>query len=448
MEPFREFVSRVYPRFVWYPHATRLATVLERVAAGEVKRLLVFMPPRHGKTLLTSHLFPAYYLLRYPQQWVGMASYGAALAHTLSRAAQGYFREGGGAVRRDATSAAHWETVQGGGCWAAGVGGPMTGKGGHLLLLDDPLKNSTEAASATLRHTQQEWYASTFYTRAEPDAALIVIQTRWHEDDLAGWLLAEETQGDHPERWHVMRFPAIYEGQGDALPDSCTVEPEWRAVGEPLCPERFSAERLAHIRQKIGRYYWAALYQQQPRPQTGNFFQRAWFPIVPVVPAVVEKRIRYWDTAATANGGDYTVGVLVAEAHDGLWYVEDVVRGQWSPGQRDRVIRQTAMTDGSSVPIMIEQEGGSSGVAAAAAFVTLLKGFRVRMERSIVNKEQRAGPFAAQAEGKNVRLVQGAWNKAFIEELVAFPTGAHDDQVDAVCGAFNALSGARHFRSL
>lgn len=446
MEPFRDFVARVHPRLVWYPHTERLAAQLQRVAAGELKRLLIFMPPRHGKTLLTSNLFPAYYLNRYPHHWVGIASYGAALAHTLSRAAQGYFREGGGELRREATSASHWETMQGGGLWAAGVGGPMTGKGGNLLLIDDPLKNAADAASATIRTLQQEWYASTFYTRAEPNAAVVVIQTRWHEEDLAGWLLEEEKQGEYPERWHIISLPALYESPATPFPDSCTLEPDWRVPGEPLCPERFDGTRLAQIRQRLGSYFWSALYQQQPRPTDGNIFKRESFPIIEVAPAEGTS-VRYWDTAATANGGDYTVGVRMIK-HEKLYIIEDVVRGQWSVGQRDKIIQQTAAMDGIKVKIELEQEPGSSGVVAAADLVSKLAGYRVHAKTVSGNKLLRAMPFAAQAEGGNVRLLRGSWNKAFIEELVAFPTAAHDDQVDAVSGAFNALTGKNNLKLL
>jgi predicted phage terminase large subunit-like protein len=316
-----------------------------------------------------------------------------------------------------------------------------------LLLIDDPLKNSMDAASAIVRRTQQEWYASTFYTRAEPDAAMIVIQTRWHEEDLSGWLLQEEVRSDAPERWHIVSLPAIYEGADPPFPDSCTVEAEWRTSGEPLCPERFDAKRLTQIRARLGSYFWSALYQQQPRPADGLLFQRQWFPIVEVAPAQ-GNRMRYWDTAATANGGDYTVGVRLLQTTDGFWYVEDVVRGQWSPNQRDTVIRQTAETDGKRVAIQIEQEPGSSGVAVADTFRTLLAGFTIRATKPSGSKLFRAGPFASQCEGNRVRLVQGAWNKAFIEELVAFPTAAHDDQVDAVCGAFIALTGSKYITML
>jgi predicted phage terminase large subunit-like protein len=445
MERFRDFIARVHPRFVWYPHISRLADILERVANGEIKRLMVFMPPRHGKTLLASHLFPAYYLVRYPQQWVGMASYGAALAHTLSRAAQGYFREGGGEVRRTASAASHWETTQGGGIWAAGVGGPLTGKGGHLLTLDDPIKNAAEAASTTIRAAQRDWYASTFYTRAEPNAAVVIIQTRWHQEDLSGWLLAEESQDDQPEGWHIVNLPALYETPLPIFPAACTVEVDWRSEGEALCPPRFDAPRLAKIRQRLGSYFWAALYQQQPRPADGNYFKRDWFTIVPAAPALAT-RIRYWDLAATANGGDYTAGVRLALTPDGMYTVEDVVRGQWSPGARDSIIRQTADTDGTNVKIIVEQEPGSSGVAATAALVKALAGYAVRGERATGSKAIRAAPFAAQTEAGNVRLVRGAWNKAFIEEMLAFPTAAHDDQVDAAAGAFNALARERRVK--
>ncbi len=446
MLTFQEFVSTVYPRFQWYPHMTRLAAVLQRVATGDLRRVLIFMPPRHGKTLLTSHLFPAYYLSRYPDRFVGLSSYGAALAHTLSRNAQGYFRAGGGDLRREATGAGHWETTAGGGLWAAGTGGPLTGKGASLLCIDDPLKNAAEAASATVRNAQRDWYASTFYTRAEPEAAVVIIQTRWNAEDLSGWLLNEERQSDLPERWHIVSMPALYnETPADFFPPSCTVEPDFRTAGAALCPERFDGAALARIRARLGSYFWAALYQQQPRPAEGNVFKRDWLPIVPHG-AVIGARVRYWDLAATANGGDYTVGVKVAVDGDGTYYVEDVVRGQWSPGARDKVILRTARQDGAMVKVVVEQEPGSSGVSAAGALVRLLAGYSVRAERVTGSKVVRAAPFAAQAEAGNVRVVHGTWNQAFVEELLAFPHGAHDDCVDAAAGAFNALARGRTVR--
>lgn len=175
-QTFREFVSRVNPRYAWHRHCVELADVLQQVADGTITRLMVFLPPRHSKSETVSRLFSAYYLARFPDRWVGLTSYAADLAFTLSRHARDNYQAGGGATRQDASAVKHWETGKGGGFWAAGVGGPITGKGGHLLIVDDPLKNAEEANSETIREKQKEWYRSTFSTRAEPGAAIIVVQ--------------------------------------------------------------------------------------------------------------------------------------------------------------------------------------------------------------------------------------------------------------------------------
>jgi len=418
----------------------------ERILAGDLRRLMVFMPPRHGKSELLSRLFAGYFLYRYPERWVGIASYGADLAQGLSKAAREFYRSVGGPISRHSSAGHHWMTGLGGGMWAAGVGGPATGKGFHLGIIDDPLKDAEEAASATIREKQKEWFDSTFSTREEPEGgALVVIQTRWHEDDLAGWLLSREEKLDDPEAWEILWLPAIAEPAPE-FPASCNVWPDWREPGEPLCPERYALKRLEKIRAKSS-YYWSALYQGRPAAREGNFFKRAWFgEIVPAAPAEAH-RVRFWDKAATDGGGDWTAGVLMA-AHQGVYYVEDVVRGQWAPGERDQVMLQTAHLDrarakelaGGDVRIGIEMEGGSAGKDAAATTTRAFSGFTITHHPASAAKEIRADPFASQAQAGNVKLVAGAWNRAYLDELCGFPAGTHDDQVDASSGAFHMLA--------
>lgn len=438
---FAEFIREVNPRFQFYAHAKQLIAVLQRVADGEIDRLLVFMPPRHSKSETVSRLFTAYYLYRYPARWVGLNSYAAELAYTLSRNARENYVTGGGLLNEDAYAVRHWETQAGGGLWAAGVGGPITGKGFSLGVIDDPLKNAEEAASTTAREKQKDWYRSTFYTRAEPDAAIVVIQTRWNEGDLSGWLLSEEESGDHePERWHVVNMPAIAEEKPREFPASCTVESDARPKGAALCPERYPMARLKKIEQRIGQYFWGALYQQRPTALEGGLFKRSFFDIVGAAPADA-RRVRYWDKAgSTGQDSDYTAGVLMAVDADGVYTVQDVVRGQWSALERERIIRQTAELDGRDVPIWVEQEPGSGGKESAQATVRSLAGWRVYAERVTGDKLTRAQPFAAQAEARNVRLVRGGWNSVFLDELTMFPNGRHDDQCDAASGAFAKLA--------
>ena len=361
----RRFVKRANPRFVFYPHCDLLAGVLERVARGEIKRLMIFLPPRHTKSELVSRLFSAYYLLNNPHHFVGINSYAAELAFTLSSAARDNFIKCGGELSSRTTAKNHWETTQGGGMWAAGVGGPITGKGFHLGIIDDPIKNSEDANSETIREKQKEWYSSTFYTREEPDAAIIVIQTRWHEDDLAGWLLQEEQNdesGIGAENWHIVNLPAFAD-EPQTFPDSCTVEPDPREIGEPLCPERYSAEKLLKKKAK-GERNFEALYQQHPTPKEGYFFDVTQLEIVDEIPAD-RRQVRGWDKAATKGDGDFTASGKVSKNGTGIFYIEDVTRGQWDTATRDKHIRQTAETDGRPVRQIGEQEPGSGGKESA-----------------------------------------------------------------------------------
>lgn len=437
--PFPEFVRAVRPGYQWYRHCAVLGDALQQVADGSIKRLMVFMPPRHGKSEAASRLFAAYFLRRWPDRWVGINSYSSDLAFTLSRAARENFLAAGGRIKADAKAVKHWETAQGGGLWSAGVGGPITGKGFHLGIIDDPLKNAEEAASQVIREKQKEWYSSTFYTREEPGGAIILIETRWHEDDLAGWLLSEEETGDSPERWHIVNLAALAD-DAPPFPASCTLTEDWRAPGEALCPERYGAEKLGKIRERIGAYYWNALYQQRPVPREGVLFKLSALEIVESVPTL-RVECRAWDTAATPGGGDYTVGFRGGLCENGLFWITDVVRGQWSPDERNALIKQTAALDGRGVRIRGQQEPGSAGVDMAQAFVRMLAGYNVRTVRPTGDKIVRADPFAAYWNAGQVRMKRAAWNRAVLDEFSRFPLGATDDIVDAGSDCFTELTG-------
>lgn len=440
-------MTRVAPKYTWYRHCEILAGVLQRVADGEIKRLMVFCPPRHGKSETVSRLFSAYFLYRYPERFVGLSSYSAELAYTLSRAARDYYVESGGPIRGDAFAVKHWETGRGGGLWAAGVGGSITGKGWHLGLVDDPIKGAEAAASTAIQSKQQEWYASTFYTREEPwsatdpHGALVMIQTRWHEADLSGWLLEQEKLEDDEdrERWHIVNLPAIAEETPQAFPATCTVEPDFRQPGDALCPERRPLEKLRKIRRRIADYFFDALYQQRPTPKEGEFFKVAKLEILDAAPAGL-RLCRAWDLAATPGAGAYTTGVLIGQDPDGRWWVLDVARGQWSADEVRAQILQAAHLDGPAVQIHLPQDPGQAGKSQAEQLVRMLAGYGVIAEPVTGAKETRAFNYSAQLNAGNVRLVAGAWNKAYIEELRQFPRGKFKDQVDASADGFNFLA--------
>lgn len=214
-----------------------------------------------------------------------------------------------------------------------------------------------------------------------------------------------------------------------------------RKPGEALWEGRYPVARLTQIRRAIGGRWWNAQYQGRPTALSGGMFKREWFTyIVEVAPADVRDRVRRWDIAATKDGGDYTVGVRMSATWDGIFYIENVIRGQWSPGDVDKIMKQVAEIDTRETKQREEQEPGSSGKAVIAARARLLAGYDYRGFTSTGSKELRAGPFAAQCEAGNVRLVRGAWNDAYIDELCDFPNAKNDDQVDASSGAFEDLT--------
>lgn len=427
--------------------------MLDKFVAGDIKRLMVFMPPRHGKSELVSRRLPAYILGQNPDAQIIACSYSADLAQRMNRDTQRIIDDQhymelfpntqlfGANVRTVAQGtylrnsdifevAGHRGTYR-----SAGVGGGITGMGFDFGIIDDPVKNRAEAESKTYRAALWEWYASTFYTRQEKDAAILVTCTRWHQDDLAGRLL-EYAQSEDGDQWEVIDFPAIKEDDHDPH--------DIRDIGAALWAEKYGEQRLAKIKGVIGSYQWASLYQQRPSPAEGGMFKRSWFEIVDALPAGDMTWVRWWDKAGTAKAGDYSAGVLMASNGSGTYYVADVQRGQWSIDERNRIMRQMAAIDaertGNATAIWTEQEPGSGGKESAEATVKLLIGYPIRTETSTGSKEVRAQPFAAQCEAGNVKLLRGAWNMVYLDELTSFPFGSNDDQVDASSGAFNKLA--------
>ena len=433
--PYNLWLPEVTPSFRWdWQHLELITDHLARVTDGEIEKLMIFMPPRHGKTEAVTVRYPVYRLERNPEMRCIIGAYNQTLAELFSRKARAIARERM-PLSEEKAAANDWESTAGGGVRAAGVGAGVTGTGGHLIIIDDPVKSREEANSPAYRERVWNWYKDDMYTRREPGCSMILIMTRWHEDDLAGKIL----KSDDGPNWTVLSLPALAEDD-DLL---------GRAPGEALCPDRYDEEELAAIAKVLGLSFFA-LYQQRPMPKEGDFFKRSWFEIVPAVPSTIGHLVRYWDRAATKNEGDYTAGVLMGYATSsglagGVYYVVDVVRGQWSDEDRNRIIKQTAALDRQrfgDVQIWEEREGGSAGKSAGVAFVKMLTGYPAYAE-SVSGKgakDVRAEPFQAQAMVQAVRLVLGTWNNTYLDELASFPFGANDDQVDASSGAFRRVN--------
>ena len=454
MRSLTEFTLYTYRGYIAERAHRLIADYVMQVVEGTITRLMVWAPPQIGKSELISVRLPAYWLGRYPDTNVILTSYAASLAENKSRQARdlvdsaqyrAVFPQVSANKRSRAVNA--WSLDdQRGGMIAAGVGGPITGHGAMLGIIDDPVENWEQAQSATYREKTWEWYRSTFRTRLQEGGRIVFIMTRWSDDDLAGRVLR-----DGAEDWTVIRLPAIAETQEERDENNRYLglpvgqpDPLGRAAGEPLAPARFSLETLQATRTAVGGRVWSAEYQGVPRDPEGNLFKRQWFEIIEVAPGQAQ-RVRYWDKAGTEGGGAFTAGVLLGKTKEGLYFIEDVVRGQWSAWEREKVIRQTAVLDaaqyGQHVPVWLEQDGGSGGKESAENTIRHLAGFVVRAEQVTGSKRTRAEPFRAQCEALNVKLVRAAWNGPYLEELISFPSSKYKDQVDASSGAFNKLAG-------
>lgn len=408
-----------------------------------------------------SRRFPAYVLGKKPDKKIVACSYSMSLAEDMSRDVQKImitreYRDLFPATRlREARAEGMEKRTQGqfeivgrrGAYIAAGIDGPITGKTADIGIIDDPIKNRQEAESETYREKVWQWYKSAFATRQfGSGGAIIICQTRWHEDDLAGRLLRLAKENPDADQWDVLELPALAEDTSRAY--------DPRMIGEALWPKQYPLHDLKRRRAGMGEYDWAALYQQQPAPAGGGLFKKAWFADKYVDQAPQHMRMaRGWDTAGTKDGGDYTAGVKIGEEFayvpddkgkqylksTGRFFVMDVQRGQLGPSGVDSLIKTTAENDGKKCVQREEKETGASGLAVVEARAKTLVGFDYNWIIITGSKVTRSKPFRTQCEAGNVYIVRGPWNAAYVDELAGFPTGKHDDQVDGSSAAFNSV---------
>lgn len=396
-----------------------IADHLEAVARGDIDRLMINMPPRHGKSELASRRFPAWFLGQQPSKSIIAASYNSDLATDFGRqvrnilATPEYKMLFDTELAEDSRAANRWNTSDGGGYVAAGVGTAITGRGADILLIDDPLKDREEADSELQRDKVWDWYTSTAYTRLAPGGRVIVIQTRWHEDDLTGRLLEEEKTGG--DKWVKLELPAI------------------NAQGEALWPDFYPLPVLERYRSVLPGRDWSALYQQQPTPDEGDYFKREWFRYYSAPP----KHLRIYgasDYAVTAKGGDYTVHVVAGIDPDDDLYILDVWRAQtesnhWIETFIDLIARWK--------PLKWAEEQGQIVKSLGPFIDKRMRERRIYCAReqmtSVADKPTRSRAFQARAAMGKVYLPHNApWVEDFMSELLMFPAGKHDDQVDAI----------------
>lgn len=406
-------------------HHLLLLDRLEAIERGEIDRLIVLMPPGSAKSTYVSTLFPPWYLARHPDHAIVAASHTAELAERFGRRVRNIINEHcatlGIDLAPDIQAAGQWETTAGGEYFAVGVLGAVTGRRADLVIIDDPVKSRAEADSETVRDRVWEWWKADLSTRQKPGAKIVLVMTRWHEDDLGGRVLAEMDTGGR--RWEVLSLPMEAEQH----------DPLGRVPGEPLWPEWFTDDMRADA--KRDQRTWSALYQQRPAPDTGTYFSRDW--LRPALSPPRREDMRVYggsDYAVTSNDGDWTVHAVIGVDPDSRLWLLDIWRGQtasdlWIEAFCD-LVRQWK-------PIGWAEENGQ---IKAGVGPFLVKRMRERQAFVARHPFPTRGDKAVRAQSIRGRMANGGlhylasapWRVDLETELMSFPAGKHDDQVDAL----------------
>lgn len=447
MHKFAEYVTKG-ELIEWkpYKHLKYLSYRLSSALLAENKpvRAIISMPPRHGKSFLISQFMPAWYLYWHPTHRVILASYESNFAASWGRKVRDIIKDNREIfklrVRNDVSAINNWELTTGGGMVTAGVGGPITGKGGNLLLLDDPVKNWEEAESETYREKAYDWFKSTFYSRAEPGASVVIIMTRWHEGDVVGKILAE-----NPEKWDYIKFPAICEDESDIL---------GRVKGDPLCPERYNSESLMDIRQTVGPRIFGGLYQQDPAPKSGALINTDDFIYYKDedLPERFDTIIQSWDMAVKdADTSDY-VACGVWGMRDNKFYLLDILRDRLDFPSSVRAVKDMMKKWPITDAILIEDKAnGPAAIQVLSEYydnvvpVSPMGGKVARAAAASVYVEMHLVHIPDPTDTHhniNYKLIQ-----PFIDEVGKFPNAEFDDQTDQMSQAIIYLKGDEEFIS-
>jgi predicted phage terminase large subunit-like protein len=447
------YAAYQWPGYQPARHHRLIARHLEAVERGDITRLMIFMPPRAGKSMLVSEFFPAWYLGRNPNHYLIAATYAQELADDFGRKVRNQIADPvfqtifpGCMLTGDSQSAKRFHITQhsgdgtltngpSGAYFATGIGGPMSGRGAHLLLIDDAVKNREEAESSVIRQRNKDWFTSTAYTRLMPGGAVVIVMTRWHDDDLAGWLLRDQAH----ERWVVLNLPAIAEVEDEI----------GRKPGDPLWPEAFPLERLETIRTSIGSRDWASLYQQRPAPAEGGIFKAHWFKRYAKQQDAYEQIVQSWDTASKAGElNDPSCCITFGVRKDGFDVLQVLTRRLEYPELKSLVERQAQ--DFGADAVLIEDKASGQQLLQ-----DLKRGTKLPLIGITPTKDKitRAAAVSAMVEAGKVSLPTSApWLTDFEMELMTFPNCAHDDMTDALTQMLNwhrgRSSAAPRVRSL
>jgi len=428
-DTFLSFCQYVWPEMLVGEHHRLIAEKLDRVVEGKCKRLMIAMPPRHGKSQMGSYLFPAYLMGRLPRSKLIVGSHTAELAQRFGRMIRNLVSEERYRdifpelkLSADSKAAGRWDTSAGGEAFFIGKGGAMTGRGGDIVILDDIL-DEQDAMSDTAMDNTFEWYTSGPRQRLQPNGAIIVINTRWRTDDLTGRLLKMQGQ-PRSDQWEVLEFPAI-------MPS-----------GKPLWPGYWKLEELEKVRTAIGVRKWNAQWQQTPTAEDGAILKREWWRRWEHdEPPPVHYIIQSYDTAySKKETADYSVittwGVFYPDADSGPNLILlAVCRGRWDFPELKRVAKDeykywnpdNVLIEAKATGTVLQQELRRMGIP-----VTM---YSPGGRRAGQDKVSRANAVATMFEAGMVWAPRTEWADELIEECAAFPSGDNDDQVDSTTQA-------------
>jgi len=432
------FAERVFGgEYIVAKHHKYVSEVLEKAAAREegYTKLVIHLPPQHGKSELITKLFVAWYLGKNPDHPVMLTGYNATLATGFGRAIRNYVASpeyqrifSNIELAQDSKSAGRWNLAapHRGALIAAGIQGGLTGHGAKLLVIDDPIKTRDEAENKEFRDKIVRAYQNVLSTRLHSGAVQILVMTRWHKNDLAGWLL----QNDKDFRY--IRIPAIAESKHDPL---------HRRPGRALWPYRKTIEELKKQKELIGGYQFGSLYQGDPQSQAGKLFRRDYFQIIPrdEVSRGLDW-VRYWDLALGENQkSHFTASARAAMDEVGNVYYDGWLHGRWPWPVVRALIKRVALME-KHVLVGVESAGQQKGMVQELHFDQELSDIGILGVPVQTSKRVRALPVTARGEGGFLFLVKGPWNDMVIDEAVEFDTGDYDDNVDVLSGCMKLLA--------